>query len=240
MLKYYTKKRPLFEVFFLELPEGFLVLHVVEHPAHIDGEVSPALPVVGGVHEVEETLSDLVAIAVGESDLKHFFISFSFCDFIIIFMVSNKTDFRGSPHHMDGVERVHRIEGAGRIRRVSQIHVHSFASAQGIYNQRNPRRDDHQREQNKRDFKGICFEELFHFFNLLFSFWICSPLLRIYGVGSAEDESLGDPDDGSRLVVDDLVAGQAADGLLVKDARHAVGVGVGVGVGMGLAVNSGR
>ena len=67
------KKRPRFEVFFLELPESFLVLHVVKHPAHIDGEVSPALPVVGGVHEVEETLGDLVAVAVSESDFEHFF-----------------------------------------------------------------------------------------------------------------------------------------------------------------------
>ena len=78
MPKYYTKKRPLFEVFFLELPEGFLVLHIVERPAHIYGEVSPALPVVGRVHEVEETLSNLVAVAVSESDLEHFFISFFF------------------------------------------------------------------------------------------------------------------------------------------------------------------
>ena len=73
MLKYCTKKRPRFEVFFLELPQGFLVLHVIEHPAHVDREVSPALPVVGRVHEVEETLCDLVAVAVSESNLEHFF-----------------------------------------------------------------------------------------------------------------------------------------------------------------------
>ena len=54
-------------------------VHVGERAAHIHREVGPVLPVVGSVHEVEETGGNGVAVAVAEDNFVHcFFLLFFF------------------------------------------------------------------------------------------------------------------------------------------------------------------